>query len=299
MNRENPFSSVMRTKTDEYLIEVINSQYGDFNPESVEAAVQEIDRRKSLKQQLSGLSDTELKFFINQKHDAIDLDYAREEAEKRNLIMSENTNKKTISGVVTAILIVLAIVKFGIRFSQNNHSYSLRDEDPIERTYEHLTNADRDTIHLWNEESISISMPKNMRRTISDSTYMDVEETYRTSYLDVDVFRISIIRQSKSYCRDKNIKNLQSFVTYWQTPVSSVSEKYSYTKDTAQIMCLADKNGYSSLYYNLEASDSWGKKAFINGKYDYYVVTVWTHPDYKYRFNDLINKTLTSFNIKK
>lgn len=197
--------------------------------------------------------------------------------------------------VITAIIIVIAIVRFGYRCSQN-HSRNSHREDPVEVTYRRLTKADMDTVNLWNEKQISILIPKNMRRIKSDSAYMDVEAIYRTSYLDADIFRISIIRQAKLYYIDQNIKDLQSFTSYWQT---SDSEKYTYTADTTSIHCLADKNGYSSLYYTVGASDAWGKKVFVDGDYDYYVITAWTHPKYKYKFNNIIDKTLTSFNVEK
>jgi len=85
----NQFTSIMITKPDKQLEATIKAPQGDYNHEAILAAKQEKIRREIIKIELSNLSNEKLLDFLKQKHNAIDKDYAREEAENRNLITGE------------------------------------------------------------------------------------------------------------------------------------------------------------------------------------------------------------------
>jgi hypothetical protein len=87
--KPNQFSPIMITRTDEQIKATINASQGSYNPEAIEAAKQEQVRREIVKIELSEISNEKLLDFLKQKQNEIDKDYAREEAEKRNLIFDE------------------------------------------------------------------------------------------------------------------------------------------------------------------------------------------------------------------
>lgn len=111
----NQFTSVMTTRTDEQLEITVNASQGDYDPEAIQAAKQEKVRREMVKIELSELSDEDLLDFLKQKkHHAIDKDYAREEAKKRNLKIESNHAKKgiTVFGVVVIVYSIYKLIYY-------------------------------------------------------------------------------------------------------------------------------------------------------------------------------------------
>ncbi|MDR3227386.1 MAG: FHA domain-containing protein [Prevotellaceae bacterium] len=227
---------------------------------------------------------------------------------KRQYDESNKQNWGLPSAIGTILLIAFALIRLGIRSSNNNHSHynnphnnyknTITYYDPIKIISKNLHTASLDTIHPWNDEHISFTIPNSMKKTITDSTMLDMEEEYMNiNVLYADVFRVGILRISTSDIKANNINDLQSFVAYFQK--DSLMNEVTYTADTSGIKCFADKKGYSSLYYYQEVSDAWGKNAYISDNDYYYILFAWTHPDYKHIFNDLINRCISSFNIEK
>jgi hypothetical protein len=250
--------------------------------------------------------------FLKQKHHAIDIEIAREEAQKRKLnTEAKKSNKKQVSGVFIVLMIVLALVRFGIRYSHNNHSDSYHREDPVEQIARNLITSDLDTIHPWNGKHILICIPSNMKQIVSDSTMMDVEEEYRRSYLYQNIFSIYFNRVLKSECRKNNIKDLQTLVAFIQTTtLPEDSLKYTIDADMNKVDLpelrriesengLANLNEFSVLYYEEKRPDFFGKIAYIDGGEYYYSITAYTHPEYKEIFNYLMTKILRSININQ
>jgi len=209
---------------------------------------------------------------------------------KQDFDQDTEENKKWIvpSGRLSAAVFIISIIFMLIK-QTNPHGNQTMLPPNFDNVY-------MNTIHPWSDEYISVAIPNCMEQIIIDSSTINFEEKYMLKSSYPDILRISMYRLPKTQLERNDIEKLHSFVNYIQKSAIETSYKVKYTTDT--IECLADKNGYFSLYYIDEQPDTWGKSIYISGKDDYYTLIVWTHQDYKYQYKDIIDRILCSFDIK-
>ena len=115
VQQSNNFSSYMSARTDKQLELTINAPQGDYILEAIHAAKQEKIRREIIQIELSELSDEKLLDFLKQKNkniNSIDKDYARNEAEKRNLKTESNKKRKRIIVNMIIVFFTWLIIRF-------------------------------------------------------------------------------------------------------------------------------------------------------------------------------------------
>jgi hypothetical protein len=350
----NQFTNVMLNQTDEKLIETVNKSQ-DYYPEAVQAAQEEILRRKNLVKQLSELSNDDILEFLTQAHHSVDIGLAKKEAEQRNLIIpetdSKTRNKDILYGLLWLVggllitlasysaargggtyiatygvilygamrlliglfskklwyglaglilLVVLGIGVFKFMSGNNSDKTDIADTTQISNIVNKLNNTTMDTVYLWNDDHISISIPNTMIREIEDSTNENYE-IYWSGNTNEDILRVAAERILKSDVRDE-LKKMSDVIAVLQEPIDSLDNR-KFSVDTTNLKCLADNNGYSTFYYIMyktgRDSNLWGKIVYVSDKKYYYIIRVWTHPDYSDQLKNLINKVVNSFNIQK
>ena len=84
---KNQFEEAMAKRTDSELENILNSQPGDYQSGAIEAAEQEINRRKVIRDKFSKYSDEQIIEILKSKNNyqSFEIEVANEEAERRNL----------------------------------------------------------------------------------------------------------------------------------------------------------------------------------------------------------------------
>ena len=196
----------------------------------------------------------------------------------------------------------LILLGLGIYLLMSRTESAQKQKIQIEQNekFNRLNSATMNIINPFDDKQVSITIPNTMVKERFDEDTNLISEYEEYYNISEDIFRISISRILKSNIRD-DIKNLSNFVTILQEPSDSL-DKRRFEIDPTNIKCLAEKNGYDALYYKTYIigykSDFWGKVVYVNGKQYYYLITVWTHPNYKTEFKNLIDKVIESFNIE-
>lgn len=88
----------MSKRTDEDLQKIISAKSGDYQPEALEAANEEIEKRKFLREKLSKYTDEQILEILKSRkvYQSFEVQTADEEAEKRNLHFDlENRDEKS------------------------------------------------------------------------------------------------------------------------------------------------------------------------------------------------------------
>lgn len=95
---KNQFTDAMSRKTDDDLQKIVTAQAGDYQPEGIEAAKQEIENRESVMQRLSKYTNEQILEILKSKKDyqPFLVKGAYEEAKTRNLQSNfEEVNRET------------------------------------------------------------------------------------------------------------------------------------------------------------------------------------------------------------